>query len=134
MEWYLDVLKNHYADFDGRARRKEYWMFFLVNLGVVLGLAIVAGILGAIWEPLGWLGYLAYIGYVLAVLVPGLALTVRRFHDTGKTGWFALLALVPFVGGFIVLYFMVLEGDAGPNAYGPDPKDTAVGDLAGTAY
>ena len=134
MEWYLDVLKNHYADFDGRARRKEYWMFTLVNIAILIGLSIVSSILGAIWDPLGWLGYLAYMGYALAVLVPGLAAGVRRLHDTGKTGWFLLLGLIPFVGFLIVLYFMAIEGDAGPNEYGPDPKAGALGDLAGTAY
>ena len=134
MEWYLDVLKNHYADFDGRARRKEYWMFTLVNVAILIGLSIVSSILGAIWDPLGWLGYLAYLGYALAVLVPGLAAGVRRLHDTGKTGWFILFGLIPFVGFFIVLYFMVIEGDAGPNEYGPDPKAGVLGDLAGTAY
>jgi uncharacterized membrane protein YhaH (DUF805 family) len=132
MEWYLDVLKNHYADFDGRARRKEYWMFTLINVGVVIGLSIVAGILGAIWEPLGWLGYLAYLAYMLAVLVPGIAVSIRRLHETGKTGWLLLLGLIPLLN-LVLLYFMILEGDHGPNEYGPDPKaaaDPVMGDLA----
>ncbi|PAP75803.1 DUF805 domain-containing protein [Rubrivirga marina] len=132
MEWYLDVLKNHYADFDGRARRKEYWMFTLINVGIMIGLSIVAGILGAIWEPLGWLGYLVYIGYALAVIVPGIAVSIRRLHDTGKTGWLLLLGLIPLLG-LVLIYFMVIEGDSGPNEYGPDPKmaaDPVMGDLA----
>ena len=132
MDWYLDILRNHYADFDGRARRKEYWMFALVNIGVYLSVSAVAGILSWMWEPLGWLPMLAYLVFALAVAVPSLALTVRRLHDTGKTGWLVLIGLIPLVG-LVLLYFMILEGDPGPNEYGPDPKSD-VSALAGDLY
>ncbi|WP_412061591.1 DUF805 domain-containing protein [Rubrivirga sp. IMCC45206] len=129
MDWYLDVLRNHYADFDGRARRKEYWMFFLVNAIVYLGILAVAGALGSISESLGAVVGMLYVVYALAVLVPSVAVTVRRLHDTGKSGWMVLIALIPIVG-LVLIYFMIVEGDAGPNAYGPDPKDAVEGDIA----
>ncbi|MGB3543800.1 DUF805 domain-containing protein [Rubrivirga sp.] len=124
MEWYLDVLQNHYADFNGRARRKEYWMFTLFNVVIIVGIAIVTAVLGAVSETLGLLGVIAYVLYALVVLVPGLAVAVRRLHDTGKSGWFLLAGLVPVIGGLIVLYFMIIEGDHGPNEYGPNPKSS----------
>ena len=121
-EYFVDVLKNHYADFSGRARRKEYWMFVLFQALVAVAILIVAGILGSISETLGGLFFLLYYGFALAVLLPGLALAVRRLHDTGKSGWLVLIGLIPLIG-LALLYFMVIEGDAGPNLYGPDPKD-----------
>ncbi len=132
MDWYLDILRHHYADFDGRIGRKEYWTFALVSIGIYVGLLVVAGVLGAIWRPFGWLAGLAYVAFALAILVPSLALGVRRLHDTGKTGWLMLLSLIP-LAGLVLLYFMILEGDAGPNEYGPNPK-SGVGALAGDLY
>ncbi|MCB1744209.1 MAG: DUF805 domain-containing protein [Gammaproteobacteria bacterium] len=112
MNWYLDVLKN-YAVFGGRARRKEYWMFFLFNIIVTLVLAVIDGVLGTM--------VLAML-YSLAVLIPGLAVTIRRLHDTGRSGWWVLIALIPAVGGIILLIFMLLDGTPGPNKFGPSPK------------
>ena len=134
--YYLDVVKNRYADFEGRARRREYWMFALFNVVVAVGFVAVAGVLGLVSEILAGLFFLLYYLYALAVLVPSLAFTVRRLHDTGRSGWWVLVSVVPFVGGFVLLYFMVVEGDAGPNAYGPDPKDpvsegAGIGEFAG---
>jgi len=105
MEWYLKVLKQ-YADFDGRARRKEYWMFFLFNIIVSILVGIIAGVIGL---PL--LGNL----YTLAILVPSIAVGVRRVHDTGHSGWFLLIPLYN-------LYLVCIEGDQGANSYGQDPK------------
>ena len=122
-QYFVDILKNHYADFEGRARRKEYWMFYLFSALVAIAVVVVAGILGAIAEVLGWLGVLLYAALGLGLFLPGLAAAVRRLHDTGRSGWWYLVAFVPFIGGFILLYFLVIEGDAGPNEYGPDPKD-----------
>lgn len=133
MDWYLDILRNHYADFDGRARRKEYWMFFLVNIAVYVGIIVVAGIVGVVSDLLGGLVMGLYVLYALGVMVPSVALTVRRLHDTGKTGWLALIALIP-LAGLVLLYFMIVEGDAGPNQYGPDPKDPGLGGLGGDLY
>ncbi|WP_420456165.1 DUF805 domain-containing protein [Rubrivirga sp.] len=131
MDWYLDILRHHYADFDGRARRKEYWMFVLVNLGIYIAIAVVAGVLSSIWEPLGWIAGLAYVAFALGVMVPSIAVGVRRLHDTGKTGWLMLLGMIP-LANLVLLYFMIVEGDPGPNEYGPDPKE--VGALAGDLY
>ncbi|AXG81017.1 DUF805 domain-containing protein [Streptomyces paludis] len=112
MNWYLDVLKN-YAVFNGRARRQEYWMFFLINIIV----AIVVGIIGNVLD----LTILSTI-YALAVFIPNLAVGARRLHDTGKSGWMLLLGLIPLVGFIILIVFFATEGEKGPNAYGPDPK------------
>ena len=128
-QYFLDVIKNHYADFEGRARRKEYWMFYLFCILAYFAIAIVAGILSSIADVLGLVGWLAYAVFALGVVVPGVAVTVRRLHDTGKSGWLALLGLVPVLG-LVLLYFMVIEGDAGPNEYGPDPKDAYDEDLS----
>ena len=132
MDWYLDILKNHYADFDGRARRREYWMFTLVNFGVYVAIAVLSAIVGAVSDTLGMLVMLIYVVFALAVMVPSIAVAVRRLHDTGKTGWLLLIGLIPLVG-LVLIYFMIVEGDPGPNEYGPDPKSD-VGVLAGDLY
>ncbi|MDT0631476.1 DUF805 domain-containing protein [Rubrivirga sp. S365] len=122
-EYFVDIVKNHYADFEGRARRKEYWMFYLFSVLVAIAVVVVAVILISISESLAIVAGLLYIALALGLLLPSLAVAVRRLHDTDRSGWWYLVSLVPFIGGFILLYFMVIEGDAGPNAYGPDPKD-----------
>lgn len=114
MNWYLEVLKK-YADFNGRARRKEYWMFALFNFIVIVALLIVDGILGTIG--------LLYGLYLLAVLLPSIGVTVRRLHDTGRSGWWILIGLVPFVGGIILLVFAIQDGTPGENEYGKNPKE-----------
>lgn len=110
MNWYLAVLKK-YVDFSGRARRKEYWFFFLFNFIIAIVLGIIDAMLG-----LGFLGFI----YMLAVLLPALAVTIRRLHDTDRSGWWILIALVPVIG-IVLLVFMVLPGTSGDNQYGPDP-------------
>lgn len=130
MQWYLKVLKQ-YADFNGRARRTEFWMFTLFSVIASIVLALVDTLIGTatfvssgsafVYSP-GLLGGI----YALAVLIPTLAVTVRRLHDQDKSGWFILLGLIPFVGGIIVLVFMCLEGTRGPNRFGPDPKQDAM--------
>jgi uncharacterized membrane protein YhaH (DUF805 family) len=117
MNWYLDVVKNKYATFGGRARRQEYWMFFLINLLIALGIGIVEGIIG--------LGGILGMLYALAMLIPGIAVSVRRLHDTGRSGWWLLIGLVPFIGWIVVLVFMVLDSQPGDNAYGANPKAAA---------
>ena len=119
MDWYLKVLKN-YTGFAGRARRKDYWMFFLFNFIVSIVLGFLDGMLGTS-QSLGGLPLLGGI-YLLAILLPSLAVGARRLHDTGKSGWWQLIALVPFVGGIVLLVLFALEGNRGSNAYGPDPK------------
>jgi len=116
MEWYLKVIKN-YAVFSGRARRKEYWMFFLINIIISFVLGFLEGIVGG---P-GILGLI----YALALLIPGLAVTVRRLHDTGRSGWWILVGFIPLIGFIVLLIFMVLDSVPGENDYGSNPKEAA---------
>jgi uncharacterized membrane protein YhaH (DUF805 family) len=113
MEWYLGVLKK-YAVFDGRARRKEYWMFLLFNI-------IVIAVLGGIDAAIGTFPILYGI-YALGVLCPSVGVSIRRLHDTGKSGWWLFISLVPIIGGLWFLYLMVIDGNPGDNQYGPSPK------------
>lgn len=126
MNWYLKVIKNNYANFSGRARRKEYWMFTLVNTIIITVLyAILMSSIDMYTGEVSSLGSIAgiIIGiYSLAIIVPSLAVTIRRFHDQDKSGWMFLLAFIPAVGGLIVFVFMCLEGTKGDNRFGPDPK------------
>jgi uncharacterized membrane protein YhaH (DUF805 family) len=119
MNWYLEVLKK-YAVFNGRARRKEYWLFTLFNLIISLVLGLLDGALGLAdksgWGPLGGI-------YSLAILIPALAVSVRRLHDTGRSGWWLLIALAPCIGGIVLLVFMIEDSHLGENQYGPNPKD-----------
>ncbi|MGB3062924.1 DUF805 domain-containing protein [Sphingobacterium thalpophilum] len=121
-EAFLKVVRDNYANFEGRARRKEYWMYVLSVFVLYIGLGIVGGILSIISDTLAMLvyGVISLLG--LALFIPSLAVTVRRLHDTNKSGWFILVSLIPFVGGLYLLYLEILEGDKGPNQYGPDPK------------
>ncbi|GHE93304.1 DUF805 domain-containing protein [Streptomyces griseoluteus] len=112
MHWYVDVLKK-YAVFSGRARRQEYWMFFLFNLIITIVLAIVDAALDT---------QVLQLVYGLAVLIPGLAVAVRRLHDTGRSGWWVLISLIPLVGFIILLVFLASEGKPEANEYGPNPK------------
>ena len=120
MSWYLEVLQK-YAVFDGRARRKEYWMFLLINILVSLVLIAIDNLIGTFISQAGF-GLLQGL-YSLAILIPSLAVTVRRLHDTGRTGWWVLISLVPVIGGLILLIFMVLDSEPGTNEYGPSPKE-----------
>ena len=122
MEWYLKVMRDNYANFNGRARRKEYWMFTLFFLLFALLAGFVIGILSAVGETVAMIAIILAVVWYLAHLVPSLAVTVRRLHDTGKRGWFYLLAIIPYIGGLIIFIFTVIEGDKGDNKYGPDPK------------
>lgn len=120
MEWYLQVLKN-YANFSGRARRKEYWMFALFNLIFIILAAIIDNVLGTTVRhmPYGLFYYL----YSLAILIPALAVGVRRLHDVGKSGWFFLIALIPLIGGIWLLILACSDGVPGANEYGSNPKE-----------
>ena len=130
MNWYLQVLKK-YAVFNGRARRKEYWMFTLFNIIFAILAVILDYLLGTTIIELGTgiegLGYgLFYILYALAVLIPGLAVSVRRLHDIGKNGWMLLLYLIPLVGAIWILVYLVTDSNPVENEYGPNPKDVVV--------
>ena len=125
MNWYLKVLKQ-YADFNGRARRKEYWMFALFNMVFIIVAMILDNVLGL---TAGELPYgLFYFLYALAVLIPGLAVSVRRLHDVGKSGWMILISLIPIVGGIWLLVLMLTDSNPGENQYGVNPKDAQLND------
>ena len=118
MNWYLDAWKNYFT-FTGRARRKAYWMFVLFNIIAMVVLGIIDNTLGLAGES----GYGILSGlYGLAVIIPGIAVAVRRLHDTGRCGWWILIGLVPFIGAIVLLVFMVLDSQPGENQYGPNPK------------
>jgi uncharacterized membrane protein YhaH (DUF805 family) len=119
MSWYLKALRN-YAVFHGRARRKEYWYFVLINIIISVALAIVDSVTGTYNSDVG-LGLLSGM-YTLAVLVPGIAVSVRRLHDIGRSGWWLLVVLVPIVGAIVLFIFMVLDSKPEQNEYGPSPK------------
>jgi len=113
LEYYTAVLKN-YAGFAGRARRAEYWMFALIN-------AIISIVLAVVDMTVGLGGALQGL-YGLAVLIPSLAVGVRRLHDTNRSGWWLLIVLIPVLGWIALLVFFVQDSDAGDNQYGPNPK------------
>jgi uncharacterized membrane protein YhaH (DUF805 family) len=121
MHWYLSVLKQ-YAVFSGRARRKEYWMFVLFNLIFLIAALILDNVLGTAIENVGY--GLFYILYSLAVLIPALAVAVRRLHDIGKSGWWLFISFIPLIGGIWLLVLLATDGQAGENKYGPNPKET----------
>lgn len=121
MNWYLKVLKQ-YADFNGRARRQEYWMFVLFNIIFIVVLAFLSGMIGSATGAEDLMSIPLVIYYV-GIIIPSLAVAVRRLHDQNKSGWYYLVSLIPFVGGIWLLVLMCTEGDSGPNQYGPDPKN-----------
>jgi uncharacterized membrane protein YhaH (DUF805 family) len=115
----LEVLKQ-YAVFSGRARRKEYWYFALFNVITSMALAVLDGITGSFSTAAG-MGLLGGL-YTLGVLIPSTAVSVRRLHDTDRTGWWLLIALIPLIGVIVLLVFMVQDGKPGANQYGLNPK------------
>lgn len=114
MEQYLSTFKK-YVEFDGRATRSEYWTFVLVNMVIGSLLGMISPMVG---DSSGLLGSL----FSLLVFLPSVAVGVRRLHDLGKSGWMMLLMLLPVIGWLWLLILFVLAGQAGENAYGPDPK------------
>lgn len=111
--YYIDVLKNNYFNFEGRATRKQYWLFFLFNFIAVFILAILASINNFIGTLFGIVSAL----YNLAVILPNLSIGARRLHDRNLSGWWQLLVLVPFVGSLILLILFVLPGTPGQNRF-----------------
>ncbi|MEN2475613.1 DUF805 domain-containing protein [Burkholderia stabilis] len=111
---------NQYAKFEGRARRAEYWYFALLS-GI---LSVVGQVIGAVGRDAGLITLLL-LGVIflvsLALIIPGIAVSVRRLHDTGRSGWFLLLGFIPIVGGILLLVWMCSRGTEGPNRFGSDP-------------
>jgi len=119
MDWYLKVLQD-YMVFSGRARRKEYWYFTLFNILVMIALVILDVSINQYSEKYG-LGLTSGI-YSLAVIIPSLAVFVRRLHDTGRSAWWLLIGLIPLIGGIVLFVFTLLDSEPGTNEYGPNPK------------
>lgn len=122
MGWYLKVIKQ-YADFKGRARRKEYWFFTLFHL--LIGVTFIlfnTVIIQATNNPDFAIGFVLYGIYMLSVLLPAIAVTVRRLHDTDHSAWWILISLVPLVGSIILLVFLCQDGNASVNRFGENPK------------
>jgi uncharacterized membrane protein YhaH (DUF805 family) len=117
MNYYIGVLKK-YAVFNGRARRAEYWYFALFSIIISIILGIVDNVLGFSIGNTGILGGI----YALAVLIPSIAVSIRRLHDTGKSGWMLLVTLIPFIGWIWIIVLMVIDSSPGGNRYGPNPK------------
>lgn len=122
MNWYLKVLKEHYTDFTGRARRQEYWMFTLFQIMFVIVAVVLDSVLGLSFSsgtPYGWI----YLIYILATFLPSLAVAVRRLHDVGKSGWFYLISLIPLIGSIWLLVLFCTDSEVGPNKWGDNPKE-----------
>lgn len=131
MKWYLKVLRQ-FADFRGRARRKEYWMFLLFNIIFLIIAATIDNLLGTTFKvdpeydaygsggalPYGWV----YVLYALFVFLPGLSVGVRRLHDVGKSGWMMFIALIPIIGAIWLLVLYCTDSQDGPNKWGDNPK------------
>jgi uncharacterized membrane protein YhaH (DUF805 family) len=136
MDWYLMVWRK-YAEFNGRSRRKEFWMFELFNILAILVLAALGGVGLAISEDYGGVLFVPLGLYILAVIIPNLAVQVRRLHDSGKSGWLLLLffvlgfiPIVGFIASIVQIVLMCIDSDPGDNEYGPNPK---AAELAGNA-
>ncbi|MFX0046512.1 MAG: DUF805 domain-containing protein [Candidatus Hermodarchaeota archaeon] len=121
MRWYITVLKK-YAVFSGRARRKEFWMFVLFNLIFTIVLGIIGRLLGLGPDNYSVLSTI----YGLAVLVPSIAVGVRRLHDTNRSGWWLFISLIPLAGAIVLIVFMAQDSQTGDNQYGPNPKEANI--------
>ncbi|MBN9283866.1 MULTISPECIES: DUF805 domain-containing protein [Flavobacterium] len=122
-DWWKKAFIENYINFSGRARRSEYWYYVLGNFIIIVPLYIVfiIAIVTGSEALIGISGFLL-VAFALATIIPSFAVAVRRLHDTNKSGWTYLLALIPFIGSMIILYYFVLDGDHGRNDYGNDPK------------
>ena len=124
IDWWKKVIFKNYANFNGRARRAEYWYTALFNAILIIPFYLIA-----IWgltsnsTTLTVVGSLVYIVVALGTLIPGLAVSVRRLHDLNKSGWYYFIALIPFVGGIILLVWFFTDGNRFSNNYGDDPKN-----------
>lgn len=118
MKWYFHALRN-YAVFRGRARRREYWTFELMNAAIALALFVLA-------VELGKAGYPYFVSlpflYIAATMIPSLSSLIRRLHDTGRSGWWFWINLIPLFGPISMFIFTVEDSQAGENRYGPNPK------------
>jgi len=122
MNWFVHCVK-HYASFGGRAGRKEFWHYFLMYMLIVMVLTVIDAIIGRLDTKAG-VGLLSGI-FALVTLLPGLGVGIRRLHDIGRTGWWLLISVVPFVGAIVLLVFAATKGDAAANHFGAVPPQDA---------
>ena len=120
MSWFIMALKK-YATFSGRARRKEYWFFVLFYVLISIVAAVIDVMTGSFDSTMG-MGMLGLL-VALALLIPSLAVAVRRLHDTDRSGWWVLLCLIPLIGGIWLLVLLCLDSTPGDNRFGPNPKE-----------
>ena len=120
MNWFVDALQK-YAVFSGRAQRSEYWYFFLFYFLLAVAAAILDGLVESFSQRAG-MGFFSGI-LALGLLLPSLAVGVRRLHDIDRSGWWLLIAVIPLVGAIVLLVFTVKDSQPGPNRFGPNPKD-----------
>lgn len=113
MEHFVNAIKLHYADFNGRATRTQYWMFYLFFIIIYVGLAIIDSIIGI--QLLSSL-------FALAVIIPFIAIAARRLHDTNRSGWWQLISLIPVIGPIVLIVFLATDTQREDNQYGPNPK------------
>jgi uncharacterized membrane protein YhaH (DUF805 family) len=121
MEWATLPLKK-YAQIAGRARRKEFWSFWLLTIAAYVVAGLIDGILGMSTMIGGIYGPVMLL-VALALVIPSFCVAIRRLHDTGRSGWWLLIGLIPLIGALVLIYFYVIDGVRGPNEYGPDPKE-----------
>lgn len=118
------VLKVNYANFQGRARRSEYWWFALFSMLFSVVAQILMGAVAATGSGiLMLLIAIPVLVFAIGIIIPSIAVAIRRMHDTGRSGWWLLVGFVPVIGFFVILYFFVQRGTVGSNPWGPDPYD-----------
>jgi uncharacterized membrane protein YhaH (DUF805 family) len=120
MNWYIEAVKK-YATFTGRARRKEYWYFTLFNIVIVIPLTLIDMMTGTFSKEAN-MGLFSGL-FILAILIPSIAVSIRRLHDTNRTGWWMLISFIPILGPIVLLIFLVQDSQIGENRYGPNPKE-----------
>jgi uncharacterized membrane protein YhaH (DUF805 family) len=130
IDWWKKVVFKNYANFQGRARRSEYWYYALFNVILILPLYVIA-MIGLVSEitALSIVGGLGYIVILLGTFIPSLAAVVRRLHDVGRSGWYYFIALIPIAGVIILIVWLFTEGNRGANEYGDDPKNPGIPEL-----
>ena len=124
IDYWKNAIAKNYANFNGRARRSEYWYYTLMNIIIMIGLQVFIAVsassnLSSVSMVLGGL----YLIYALGTFIPSIAVAVRRLHDVGKSGWFMFIALIPLIGSIWLLVLFCTEGNRGENIYGADPKN-----------